>query len=278
MDIQSMQMDKIHSLELKIALEIRRICEKHNIAYFLIAGTLLGAVRHGGFIPWDDDMDIGMLRKDYERFLEVCVEELGEEFLLQTWDTDPDYPFSFGKIRLKGTHIVEGFSENSDPEKNGLFVDIFPFDSVPDDPKQQKKQARFYFLCKRILWIKKGMGVNMKKGSLKQRIKYYGFSLICCLIPYNVVKKHYQRIQTKYNDLQTQKVVTDGSYSYDKESLERKWVTNLDTVTFENEQFLSFREKYVYLTYFYGDYMKLPPKEKRNRHQMLNVDFGPYTN
>lgn len=270
------QMEKLHSLELKIALEIRRICEKHNISYFLTAGSLLGAVRHGGFIPWDDDMDIGMLRKDYERFLQICQDELGEEYWLQTWDTDPDYPFSFAKIRLKGTHIVESFSEKASPAKNGLFVDIFPFDSVPDDPKLQKKQARRYFICKRLLWIKKKMGSNMKHGSFIQRIKYYSFRIVAAVLPYDAIKTYFQRTQTAFNHLETENVVTDGSYRYEKESIMREWVTNLEQIKFEQESFLSFGEKEAYLTYFYGDYMKLPPENQRNRHETKSVDFGKY--
>ena len=270
------QMEKLHSLELKIAVEIKRICRKHEIPYFLTAGSILGAVRHRGFIPWDDDMDIGMLRADYDRFLEVCEAELGDEFLLQTWDTDPDYPFSFAKVRLKGTHIVEGFSEKTDPQKNGLFVDIFPFDSVPEDVKEQKRQARRYFLCKRLLWIKKGMGSNMKKGPLKQRIKYYAFCVFAAFFSYDSIKAYFKKTQIKYNHLDTARVVTDGSYSYWKESILREWTTNLEPVQFETEQFLSYKASKEYLTYFYGDYMKLPPEEKRNRHELKQVDFGPY--
>lgn len=269
------QLQKIHTLELKIALEIKRICEKNDIRYFLTAGTLLGAVRHGGFIPWDDDMDIGMLRNDYNKFIEVCKKDLGNEFFLQTWDTDKQYPFSFAKIRLNGTHFVEAFSENCGAH-NGIFIDIFPFDNVPESKLKRKIQAKKYFICKRLLWIKKGMGTNMKSSGFKQQIKYYTFKIFSCIFKYESIKKYFLNVQTKYNDLQTSRVVTDGSYPYDKESLKRNWVSNLELVKFETEEFLAYKDRVEYLEYFYGDFMKLPPVGERNRHMLQNVDFGPY--
>ena len=270
------QLKIVHELELKIALEIKRICEMHDIKYFLTAGTLLGAVRHGGFSPWDDDMDIGMLREDYNKFLEACEQDLGPDFFMQTWDSDPNYPFSYGKLRLKNTRFIEGFSKKSSLIENGIFVDIFPFDNVPNDVTEKLKQRRRYFLCKRILWIKKGMGTNMKEGSLKQRIKYYLFLLASCFVPYETVKNYYKKVQVKYNNEPSLLVVTDGSYNYDKESIKREWVENLELIPFENEEFLSYKGRIEYLEYFYGDYMKLPPEEKRNRHLLLQVDFGKY--
>ena len=84
------ELSRVHELELVIAEEIKRICTKHHISYFMIAGTLLGAVRHGGFIPWDEDMDFGMTRKNFERFVRVCQKELdSSKFFLQTMETDP---------------------------------------------------------------------------------------------------------------------------------------------------------------------------------------------
>lgn len=269
------QLNKIHNLELKIAIEVKRICEKNNIKYFLTAGTLLGAVRHGGFIPWDDDMDIGMLRKDYEKFIKVCEKELSTEFYLQSWDTDFDYPFSYAKIRLNGTSFVEGFSENSGMH-NGIFIDIFPFDNVPDSVYKRFIQGKKYYICKRLLWIKKGLGTNMKEGNLNQKMKYYLFWFFAHFFRYDSVKKYFYKIQIKYNNIITEKVVADGSYSYAKESIKRKWVTNLELTKFETEEFLSYKDKHEYLKYFYGDYMKLPPEDKRNRHLLRNVDFGKY--
>lgn len=277
LETKALQLSKIHSLQIKIALEIKRICEKNGLPYFIIAGTLLGAVRHGGFIPWDDDMDFGLLREDYEKFIEACKTDLSDEFFLHTWDTDPEYPFSYAKIRLNGTYMAEEFSKGTSLKNNGIFVDLFPFDNVPDDEKKAKKQAKSYFFCKRFLWLKKGMGASIKNESFKQRLKYTFSKCVSAFIPYNWLKKHFKKIQIKYNNTKTRLIVTDGSYSYDKESIERKWATNLENVKFETEEFLSFKDRIDYLEHFYGDYMKLPDEDKRYGHKLIEIDFGPYS-
>ncbi|HPJ66362.1 MAG TPA: LicD family protein [Desulfobacteraceae bacterium] len=265
---------KLHNLQLKIAIEIKRICDKNGIKYFIIAGTLLGAVRHGGFIPWDDDFDIGILRRDYNKFLEACKSELSDYFYLQTWDTDPEYPFSYGKIRLKGTRIIESFSEKANIH-NGIFVDIFPFDNVPNKRVQKLIQGLAYFSCKRLLWIKKGMGQNMKKNRINA-CRYYLFKILSQFFNYNSIKKFYETTQIRYNDKESNEVVTDGSYNYRQESLPKKWLDNLEMIPFETEEFYAFKDRIDYLTYFYGDFLKLPPTEKRNRHLVQDVDFGNY--
>jgi len=262
-------------LELCIAKEIKRICEKNDIPYFLIGGSCLGAVRHGGFIPWDDDMDIGMLRTDFKAFMEACKTDLGEDFFLQTWDTDPEYPFSYAKIRLKGTHIQEEFSVGTKMD-DGIFVDILPFDSVPESGAGKKIQALIYYTCKRLLWLKKGLGKNIPGQSTKQAIKYYVFKLLSFLVPYRWIKNFYGKAQQKYNHLQTQYIVPDGAYAFRKETICRTWEENLKEIAFEDEMFLTFSEWDAYLTHIYGDYMQLPPPEKRGGHSVLKIDFGRY--
>ena len=268
------QLKKIHELEIVMAEEIKRICQKYEIKYFLLAGSTLGAVRHGGFIPWDDDMDVGMLREDYEKFLKVCKTELGQQYFLQTWDTDPEFPYSFAKIRLKGTHMVVRFSAKSNMN-NGIFVDIFPFDSVPDVVVARKLQGAECFMCRRLLWIKKGLGKSTKNTVL-DTIKYNLFFAFSHLFGYESLIKHFKKIQVRYNGKNTKKIVTDGSYGYSKESIERSWTDELVMAKFENTEFPIFKKYKEYLTYLYGDYMKLPPENERGGHLRVEIDFGPY--
>lgn len=268
------QLKKIHSIQLKMAIEIKRICEKYSIKYFLIAGTLLGAVRHKGFIPWDDDMDIGMLREDYNKFIKLCEEELPQYLFLQTWDTEKDYPFSFAKIRLNGTRLIENFSKEGRIHQ-GIFIDIFPFDNVPEEKLQRKFQSRIRFILKRLLWIKKGYGQEMKIDDSK-KIKYYSCYIISKLFRYTWLKHLYKVIITIYDKNRTNMIVADGSYSYEKESIKREWADSLGYISFENEQFLTFKDYKDYLIHFYGNYMELPPEDKRKGHELLEADFGNY--
>lgn len=108
LEIRDLQM-----LQLEIAKEVKRICEINQIDYFLAGGTLLGAVRHQGFIPWDDDIDIGMKLTEYKKFLVCCKDQLDERFELQTWDLDLSYGMPFAKIRLCNTTMEEKFSRRS---------------------------------------------------------------------------------------------------------------------------------------------------------------------
>ena len=120
-------------LQLKIVdilVEIDRICKKHDIKYYLAYGTAIGAVRHNGFIPWDDDADIHMFKEDYEKFAEVCKSELGDKFFLQNEQTDKGYKMYLPKVRMNNTAFVESFTKDWDIH-HGIYVDIFILDECP---------------------------------------------------------------------------------------------------------------------------------------------------
>ena len=273
MDRQS-AMAKLHELQLKIALEIQRICEQNGLRYFLVYGTLLGAVRHGGFIPWDDDMDVGMLREDYDAFVQACERDLRPEFLLQTWDTDPSYPFPAGKIRLKGTHTGEKFAPGDG--EDGIYVDIFPFDAVPDGALARRANGWLRFVGKRLLWMKKGYGRCIRDESRGQRLKYGVAATAVRFIPYAWLKRCMERTLLCRRGSRTRYVAAPGEYPFAKECIDRGWAEELEPVAFEGGTLPAFRASDAYLRKLYGDYMTPPPPEQRHTHELGMVDFGPY--
>ena len=133
----SNKMREVWAVELDILEHIKDVCARHGIKWYVVDGTLLGAVRHKGFIPWDDDIDIGMPRADYNRFVEVAQKELGEPYFVQTHWTERRFPFDMAKVRNSNT---TGFIENGrlNGWNLGIFVDVFPIDEDPDDPDRRK--------------------------------------------------------------------------------------------------------------------------------------------
>lgn len=142
---------KVQIEQLELAKEIKRVCEILNIPYFLDAGTLLGAIRHEGFIPWDDDLDMGMLRSAYDKFLKEAPAVLGEEYFLQTWHSDLNYGLPFAKLRKNNTVYKEEAAQNSGAHC-GFYVDIFPYDVYPEDERKQQWQKRDMIYTDVLLW------------------------------------------------------------------------------------------------------------------------------
>ena len=267
-------LDRMHGLHLILADEVKRICDKHNIKFFMIAGTLLGAIRHKGFIPWDDDMDFGMLRNDYEKFVSVCASEIDEsKFYIQTDEKDKFYTFNFAKLRLCGTKVLEDFSSDVNTNQ-GIYIDIFPIDNVADSKLLEYFQFKRFWFYRSLLWVKCGYG----SGEVKKKSSYRIAKFFSKFFSIKYLKKRKLKIITKYKNKKTKKVVTsDGTYGLKKETLERAWVDSLSLYQFEDRQYPGIADYDAYLSYFYGDYMQLPPEDKRNHHGRLEVDFGEYS-
>lgn len=267
-----MQIDNIHYCLLIIAKEIKRICEKNNINYFMLAGTLLGAVRHKGYIPWDDDIDFGMLRSDYNAFIKACESDLNkEQFFLQSIETDKGYGKFYTRILLKGTYLDYNLIQNVNCQKC-LFVDIFPYDSVPESKILQKKQSVITNFAFRLL-----------KKKQKYIFDHYtmGTRLELLLTPFFTKKtliKMYEKEVQKYNSNQNTTYINspNAGYGYFKERLERNWFKNLIDYNFEDTTFPGPADYDPYLKHLYGDYMTIPPVEKQVTHNVQNIDFGIY--
>ena len=271
------QLQKVHGLHLMLAKEVARLCEKHGLRYFLIAGTLLGAVRHGGFIPWDDDMDIGLLREDYDRFLVICAEELDTQvFFLQTTDTDPYYALPFAKLQLVGTRFLE--QNASGHAAAGIYLDVFPFDNVPENLRLRRRHNRRLYVQKRLLLAKMGYKPWASTPGWRKRAVYALLSLGAHLRTRKGLAHKLEQELRRYNASPTDLIVAGGgSYGYTRETIRRDWIAALTPLPFEDATFTVPAAYTDYLTYFYGDYMTPPPPEKRyDRHSIVEIDFGPY--
>lgn len=260
--------EKLHKCLLKILDEIDRLCRKYDIPYFLDSGTALGAIRHKGFIPWDDDADVGLLRKDYERFIEVAKTDLSPEFFLQTADIESEYPNFNAKIRLNGTHFPEQFNEKRNIHK-GISVDIFPFDYVKNDEKKIISNLKFY----RFLISIHQFTVNRENNTtfLKKTLRF-----ICKKLPtYRLLKR---LALTKHLRKPTEKVVC---YTYRMNSnkilcFDTNDLNSVHYTKFADRNYLIMDGYDSYLKTLYGDYMKLPPENERYQHIQEKIDFGIY--
>ena len=268
----TLQVKKIQSCLLIIIKEIKRVCEKNDIPYFMLAGTLLGAVRHNGFIPWDDDMDIGMLRADYNRFVEACEKDLDhEKFFLQRMETDPGFGKFYIRILLNGTYLDYKYIKNTNTKK-ALFVDVFPYDSIPNSKILQKKQSVITSFALRLL-----------KKKLKYGIECFtlGGKLELLLTPFFSKKtliRMYNKEMQRYNENQDTKYINcaNAGYGYFKEILQRKWITDTREFQFEDLSLPGTVHYDEYLTHLYGDYMTIPSRENQITHEFEHLDFGPY--
>lgn len=260
---------KVQLQQLEIAKEIIRVCEKNSIKVFMDSGTLIGAVRHKGFIPWDDDFDFGMLREDYERFNLIAAKELQDGFFWQTWDSDDQYALPFGKVRKKGTIYLE--KKSAITKENGFFVDILPYDVAPNDKQkwgsfrelQDNYFADILMKCKYKPWIIQG------KINLKIRAWYLPHQLMSILSSRRKLINRYQKLTNSINDSQFVYQQT-GRKRYKKE-----WFDDIVWLDFEDTKFPAIGSYHEWLTTAYGDYMTPPPKEEReNRHEIYKIDFG----
>ena len=262
----------IHYCLMIIAKEMKRICEKNNIPYFMLAGTLLGAVRHKGFIPWDDDMDFGMFRADYNRFIEACKKDLDKEhFFLQTMDTDDGFAKYYARILLNDTYLNYEYIKDVKCRK-ALFVDIFPYDSIPESKFLRKKQSVITSFAMRLM--KKKLNYGIECFTLGGKIELLFEKILSRKALINLYENEMQR----YNKNQNTSCVccSNGGAGYPNEILKREWLAQSKMMQFEDTEFPGSVLFDDYLTSFYGDYMTLPPENKRMTHEFEEIDFGPY--
>lgn len=260
----------LQKLEVEILEEVNRICEKHNLHYTLAYGTLIGAIRHDGFIPWDDDIDISMLRADYIKFKEICKTELNSRFFYQSNDTDSEYFYLFDKIRLNNTIFKESFVSKYNIH-HGVYIDIFPIDYIPSDTYKRKLQYyKFHFF--RTGLMSKYLMLDARSGT--KRIAATILKCLYCFFPLSFLYKKAHEVAMEYNNENSNYVINFFSPYRTREIFEKEVYMKHENHKFENKSFSVIKNYDLYLRQIYGDYMKLPPKEKQNtRHTITDLSL-----
>ncbi len=251
---------KIQLIQLEMLEEVDRICRKCEIRYNIIAGTLLGAVRHGGYIPWDDDADVALLRPEYEKFRIAVRTELDTtRFYFQDNRRTKEYRWGYGKLRRKNTLFLREYQEHM-PYRQGIFIDIFPLDGVPDNYLLRSLKNFECFCVRKILWSKVG------KVAADSYIKRWWFRILS-KIPERAIWKYYYKMVRKANRKKTKMVrilmfpTPNSSWGY-----YRFWYEHSMDIIFEGKVFQGIKDYDEYLSFKFGDYMTVPSKERRKVH------------
>ena len=252
---------------LEILVEIDKICKKHDIRYWLSSGTLIGAMRHNGFIPWDDDLDIEMMRSDYLRLMEVLPSELPDWLALQNDETDPNYFFYYAKVRDRRSKMLEQNNYDRLWQEQGIYIDIFPLEQHPiwlhkltektvghmykiwrtstDDTKAIRKVRRIFDFNNRLVF-----------PCLRALLSIFNFQL-------SIFRSALPLGSSKNSQLST---ITSGMGIPFHKRRYMDEIFPLTTHVFEGREFPVPRDADAHLRHLYGDYMQLPDLNKLAIH------------
>lgn len=274
-------MVRLHQVLLEIVKDFARICENHNFYYSLSGGSALGAVRHHGFIPWDDDVDVFMLRKDFNEFVKIFHAELGDKYILHSMETTPELGFPVAQMMKRGT--VFKVNGTLGCEECGIYIDIFILENAPDNLIIRCIHgivSLYYGLCLSCarFYNKRDYYLEMYKNADSDVMKVILRKIrIGRLLSWRSLAKWAQKY-TKWNALcrnENSKYVVcpTGVKHYFKEIFPREKYCVTQKMRFEDTELSVIKEFDWALSRLYGNYMELPPEEKRETHFVLEIDF-----
>lgn len=263
------EINELQKIQLSMLKDFDAVCQKHRISYQLFSGTALGAVRHKGFIPWDDDIDVVMLREDYERFFDSASKELDSNKYYVQREFSEHWPMFFSKLRLNGTTYIEKYHSHDARIHQGIYIDIFPCDNLSDNRLMQKLQ----YIASKIVIAKSLYARGYETNSTVKKC----FMQFCRILP----TEPFKRLCIRRNDSSSLKVHTffGGGKKFERSIFFREWFEQSVKMRFEDSEFPVSAHYDEMLRVMYGDYMVMPTLEQRvcKRHAAI-VDINkPYT-
>ena len=268
------ELRKVQLVEVEMLKEVIRICEENDIEYFLLGGSVLGAVRHNGFIPWDDDVDVGMTRDNYNKFINIAPKKLSPQYCLQT--PEAPSPYYYLKVRKLGTVFIEYCNKNI-KMPNGIYLDVFPYDEVPDDEAANIAQHKKIQKLIKIFYFKRSPGPARKPVGAIKCIKAFiwrSLHYFLRIVPNKVLLNKLEKEFTKYNGT-GQKALAGLNFP----TIKTEYILKEDMFPLVKHKFEDI-EAYIpknydtYLKTHYGNYMELPPEEQRCGHKPYKIDLG----
>lgn len=269
---------RVQETELEILSDFIDLCERHQIDYFGVGGTAIGAIRHQGFIPWDDDIDIGFLRKDYDRFLLLAKEELSDKYELLNVEEDANYPLPTTRLVKKGTVFHE------EPLKHckcnfGIFLDLYFFDNIADDEKAMRKQGKTAWFWGKLLILRHIGKPTLYFGGFKAFVVraacYVGhFSLWLFRISPRWLYKKAMKASRRYENQQTKRAAFFFDPTPFTSVIDKSEIFPTKKMPFNGLMMRFPGNIDAYLSHRFGDYMTLPPEDKRHNHPPYRLDFG----
>ena len=269
--MKKIELEELKRIQLQMLSDIHNYCVSTNTTYFLAFGTLIGAIRHKGYIPWDDDIDIFMPRPVYEKFIQD-FNGYYEHLDLYAPQLDWGYYAPYANVVDNRTIMDEGEGNSHRGRVMGIKIDVFPLDGVPDDHNQYLRHRKKLKFLNDILWSKRKSWSSIIRGEVKSIVKYGGLKIISCFFSYEIIQKRIHKTATKYS-FENSKYSDEVVYHYmnmDSRCLQSDFSTGV-MVEFEGMKFYAPVGYDDYLKADYGEYMKLPPKEKQVNHHHFNA-------
>lgn len=271
--MENTELDDLHKVDFETLKAVVGVFEKHDLSYFLIAGTLLGAVRHQGFIPWDDDMDIGVPRKSYDLFLDKYKNELPERYKVENFRSNSEAKYYI--TRILDTHVM--VEEIRDHSKTYAAIDLFPIDGTPNNNFFRRIFILHVMVLRMLVSFSQSDNIDMNR---KRKLWEKVLIKVAKVLPLNKVInrqrlfKRLDKILSKYS-LEHSKYIGSlmGAYR-SKELFKSDFTKELIKIKFETDYFLAPKNWDGYLRGMYGDYMKVPPLDSRKAKRHFRIIKG----